>query len=97
MALFTILCTASVLVTAVRSIPIQNSNENLETNALLKQLLVGQQENTKLIQKLLQDNERLHRQDQQLSEENRHLKNKLNNLEERQGKVAIFACKISVY
>ena len=71
-------------------------NENLQTNGLLKELLVGQQENANLIQKLLKDIERLYRQDEQLSEENGNLKNKLKNLEKLQGKLIIFSCNISI-
>ena len=65
---FTVLFTASVLVIAVRSVSMKSINENLQTNGLLKELLVGQQENANLIQKLLKDIERLNRQDEQLSE-----------------------------
>ena len=79
MTFFTVLLTASVLVTAVRSVSMKSINENLQTNGLLKELLVGQQENANLIQKLLKDTERLNRQDEQLSEENGNLKNKLKN------------------
>ena len=53
MTFFTVLFTASVLVIAVRSVSMKSINENLQTNGLLKELLVGQQENANLIQKLL--------------------------------------------
>ena len=96
MTLFTVLFTASVLVTAVRSVSMKSINENLQTNGLLKELLVGQQENANLIQKLLKDIEKLNRRDEQLSLENRNLKNKLKNLEKLQGKVIIFSCNISI-
>ena len=80
MVFFTILFAANVLVTVV------GLTDNLLTNVSLNQILMGQQENTKLIQKLLADNEILHRHEEMLSEESRNLKNELNHLKKLLGK-----------
>ena len=80
MVLFSVLFGVNVLVTVV------GSPDNFQTNVSLSQILMVQQENTKLIQKLLVDNERLQRHEEMLFEESRNLKSELNHLKKLLGK-----------